>query len=409
MPQLGAANVLHVDMDAFFAAAELRRRPELTGRPVIVGGTGDRGVVAAASYEARRFGVHSAMPTRRARSLCPGGVFLQADHEHYRRLSERIMDLFGAFTPLVEPLSLDEAFLDTTGARRLFGEPVEIARRIRDELASAEGLPCSVGVAPNKLLAKLASEQAKPQVTAAAVRPGRGVIVVEPHEAEAFLHRLGVRSLPGVGPATLRRLRDLGVGTVGELAALPPETLVATFGKAHGRRLAELATAHDPRPVVARRAPKSLSSEVTFPRDVVDRGALGAELVRQADLLATRLREAGCTAGTIILKLRFGDFRTVTRSRTLPRATAHAPRIARAARSLLDSLTVDAGVRLLGLAAGTLSVGGGEQLTLDEAGGAPASALDDALDELRTRFGSQVITPAGARSPAQPQGLEGTR
>ena len=396
MPQLGAANVLHVDMDAFFAAAEVLRRPELSGRPVIVGGTGDRGVVAAASYEARRFGVQSAMPTRRARSLCPGGVFLPADHDHYRELSRRIMDLFGSYTPLVEALSLDEAFLDVTGARRLFGTPADIAQEIRADLARTEGLGWSVGVAPNKLLAKLASESAKPRVGAGGVRPGRGVVVVEPGEATAFLHRLPVRSLPGVGPATKRRLSEIGVGTVGELAGLPVDTLVAAFGRAQGHRLAELAGAHDPRPVVASRAPKSLSTEVTFPHDISDRARLRVEVVRQADALGSRLREAGCTTGTVVLKLRFGDFRTLTRSRTLPRATAHAPHIARAARSLLDSLEVDAGVRLLGLAAASLSVGGGEQLTLDEAAGAPASALDEALDELRDRFGSQVITPASA-------------
>ena len=406
MPQLGAANVLHVDMDAFFAAAEVLRRPELAGRPVIVGGTGDRGVVAAASYEARRFGVHSAMPTRRARSLCPGGVFLPADRDYYRELSGKIMALFGTFTPVVEALSLDEAFLDVTGARRLFGAPAEIARRIRADLARSEDLTCSVGVASNKLLAKLASEHAKPLAGAGGVRPGRGVVVVEPGEAVAFLHRLPVQSLPGVGPATLRRLRELGATTVGELAVLPTDTLVATFGRAHGYRLAELAGAHDPRPVVASRVPKSLSTEVTFAQDVSDRVALQVESARQADVLAARLREAGCTAATIVLKLRFGNFRTVSRSRTLPRATAHGPHLARAARRLLDSSEIDSGVRLLGLGAGALSVGGGEQLTLAEAAGAPAAALDEALDELRTRFGPQAIAPAGVHPPAPPEGVE---
>ncbi|MCY4630826.1 MAG: DNA polymerase IV [bacterium] len=406
MPQTGAANVLHVDMDAFFAAAEVLRRPELLDRPVIVGGTGDRGVVAAASYEARRFGVHSAMPTRRARSLCPGGVFLDTDHDYYRELSRRIMEHFATFTPVVEALSLDEAFLDVTGARRLFGKPAEIARRIRADLAHTEGLTCSVGVASNKLVAKLASEHAKPLAAPGGVRPGRGVVVVEPAETPAFLHGLPVRSLPGVGPATLGRLREFGVKTVSELAALPPDTLVATFGRAHGYRLAELAVGHDPRPVVASRAPKSLSTEVTFPQDVLDRLALQVEVVRQADALAARLREAGCTTATIVLKLRFGDFRTVSRSRTLPRATAHGPHIARAARKLLDSTGIDTGVRLLGLAAGALSVGGGEQLTLDEAAGAPASALDEALDELRARFGAQVIAPASTHSPAPQEGVE---
>ena len=401
MPPLEAANVLHVDMDAFFAAAEVLRRPELAGRPVVVGGTGNRGVVAAASYEARRFGVHSAMPTGRARSLCPGGVFLPADHDYYRELSRRIMQLFESFTPLVEALSLDEAFLDVTGARRLFGAPVEIARRIRTELERAEGLICSVGVAPNKLLAKLASEQAKPQAGPGGVQPGRGVVSVEPQHAVEFLHRLPVGSLPGVGPATLRGLRELGTRTIGDLAAMPPETLVASFGRAHGRRLAELAGAHDPRPVVASRPPKSLSTEVTFPRDISDRTELENELARQADAVASRLREAGCTARTVVLKLRLGDFRTVTRSRTLPRGTAHARHIARAARSLLESLEVETGIRLLGLGAAGLSTDGGEQLTLDEAAGVPAAALDEALDDLRARFGSQVIAPAGAHSPAR--------
>ena len=396
MAPLGAATVLHVDMDAFFAAAEVRRRPGLAGLPVIVGGTGDRGVVAAASYEARRSGVHSAMPTARARLLCPQGVFLATDHAYYRELSGRIMALFGSFTPLVEAASLDEAFLDVGSARRLFGSPIEIAGRIRADLRSSEGLACSVGIGSNKLLAKLASRAAKPRPGSRGVEPGAGIVVVEPHEALPFLHRLPVRALPGVGPATLRGLGDMGVETVGDLAATPVGTLVAAFGRAHGYRLAELSQARDPRPVVAVRTPKSLSTEVTFPQDVSDRTALERELVRQADSLATRLRSAGCTTRTVVLKLRFGDFRTVTRSRRLPEATSHALHLARAAKELLAPLEVAGGVRLLGLGAGGLLTGGSVQMRLDEAASAPPAALDEALDDLRARFGPQVITPASA-------------
>ena len=396
------AHVLHVDMDAFFAAAEVRRRPDLAGLPVIVGGTGSRGVVAAASYEARRFGVHSAMPTARARLLCPQGVFLPGDHAYYREVSDRIMALFESFTPLVEAVSLDEAFLDVTGAGRLFGSPRDIGQRIRGDVYGAEGLTCSVGVAPNKLLAKLASERAKPTVGPAGVSPGPGVVVVPASAAVAFLHPLVVGALPGVGPATLRGLRDMGVETIADLAAVPPEELVSAFGRAHGYRLGELAQARDPRPVVASRTPKSLSTEVTFASDIADRQALEVEIVRQADALATRLRAAGCSTRNVVLKLRFGDFRTVTRSRRLGQATDHAPHLARAAKHLLASLDVDAGVRLLGLAASSPATDGSVQLSLDALDGAPPGALDAALDDLRARFGSEVIAPASThRSPGR--------
>ena len=400
MAALAAASVLHVDMDAFFAAAEVRRRPDLAGRPVIVGGTGSRGVVAAASYEARRFGVHSAMPTARARLLCPDGAFLAGDHAYYREVSSRIMGLFESFTPIVEAVSLDEAFLDVAGSGRLFGPPRDIARRIRADLRRTEGLTCSVGVAPNKLLAKLASERAKPIAGPAGVRSGAGVVEVPPADAVSFLHPMGVRALPGVGPATARGLQDMGVETVADLAAVPVESLVAAFGKAHGRRLAELAQARDPRPVVASRSPKSLSSEVTFPIDTADRQELEAEIVRQADLVAARLRDARCTARVVVLKLRFGDFRTVTRSQQLGQATAHAAHLARAAKKLLGSLDVAAGVRLLGLGTSGLTSGGGVQLSLDQIDRAPPAALDEALDDLRARFGAEVIAPASAHRPA---------
>jgi DNA polymerase-4 len=399
MAAVEAASVLHVDMDAFFAAAEVRRRPDLAGKPVIVGGTGNRGVVAAASYEARRFGVHSAMPTARARLLCPQGVFLAGDHGYYRELSSRIMALFGSFTPIVEAVSLDEAFLDVSGSGRLFGSPRDIAEQIRTDIRRTEGLSCSVGVAPNKLLAKLASERAKPVAGPAGVEPGAGVVEVRAAAAMTFLHPMGVRALPGVGPATVRGLQDMGIERVADLAAVPVDSLVAAFGKAHGRRLAELAQARDPRPVVASRAPKSLSSEVTFPIDIADRQELEVEIVRQADLVAARLRDARCAAQGVVLKVRFGDFRTVTRSQRLGQATAHAPHLARPAKKLLRSLDVATGVRLLGLAASALTADRSVQLSLEQIDRAPPAALDDALDDLRARFGPEVITPASAHRP----------
>ena len=230
-------------MDAFFVACELRRRPELSGQPVVVGGTGRRGVVAAASYEARRYGVFSAMPSATARRLCPSAVFLPGDHALYAAVSRDVRDIFGRVTPLVEPLALDEAFLDVTGARALLGDGVTIAHRLRGEIHDELGLECSVGVAPNKFLAKLASVDAKPRPSPDGITPGPGVFEVRPGEELAYLHPLPVGRLWGVGPATLERLRRMGVTTVGDLAALAPEAVIASLGKAHGRHLLDLAAA----------------------------------------------------------------------------------------------------------------------------------------------------------------------
>jgi DNA polymerase IV len=325
-------------MDAFFVACELRRRPELQGRPVVVGGTGARGVVAAASYEARRWGVHSAMPSSRARRLCPEAVFLPGDHAHYAEVSAEVFEIFRRCTPLVEGLSLDEAFLDVTGARRLLGDGEAIAwwvrQRIHDELA----LACSVGVAPSKFLAKLASEMAKPRASPAGITPGPGVLVVAPGEELAFLHPLPVERLWGVGPATLARLQRLGVVTVGDLAALPESLVVSALGAAQGRHLHRLAHADDRRPVEPDRQVKSVGHEETFPEDLFDAADLGRVLVRQADAVAARLRSLGSSGRTVHLKLRYGDFTTLTRAVTLPEPVSTGPAIARAARGLLDAL-----------------------------------------------------------------------
>ncbi len=384
--------ILHVDMDAFFVAVEVRRDPSLAGRAVVVGGNGARGVVAAASYEARVHGVHSAMPSTRARRLCPHAVFLPGDHARYAEVSERVMAVLRSYTPLVEPISLDEAFLDVSGSRRLWGSGPEIAHRIRADVDEREGLVCSVGVATTKFLAKLASEAAKPTAALDGVRPGAGVVVVPTGGELAFLHPLPVRALWGVGPKTHERLDRLGVTTVGDLAALSVETLTAAVGDAAGRHLHGLANGVDDRSVVPDQELKSVGHEETFPRDQHDHEALGQELARLADAVGRRLRAQGLAARTVVLKVRFGDFRTVTRSVTLADPVASGHDLTAAASGLLAALDVSGGVRLLGVSATGLVAGGQEQLRLD----APADwpEADRAMDRIRDRFGADAIGPA---------------
>ena len=396
--------ILHVDMDAFFVSVELRRRPELRGRPVVVGGTGDRGVVAAASYEARAYGVHSAMASVRARRLCPDLVFLPGDHAHYGEVSARIMEVFRSVTPVVEPLSLDEAFLDVSGTRRLHGPAPALAARVRDEVARREDLTCSVGVAPNKFLAKLASEAAKPQVARAGPVVGSGVFVVDPGGELAFLHPLEVSALWGVGPATLARLGRFGVRTVGDLAALPVDALTSSLGPAAGRHLHELSWGRDDRPVVADQEPRSVSHEETFAHDRHHLDDLRPDLVRMADAVATRLRRHGYRGRTVQLKVRYGDFTTVTRSRTLVAATDRGTELVERSWELLAALPVSRGVRLLGVGMSNLTrevpV---RQMSLDDldaggtgSGGVPDESWDaanGAVDEIRSRFGPGVIGP----------------
>ena len=390
--------ILHVDMDAFFVAVEVARDPSLAGRPVVVGGTGERGVVAAASYEARAHGVHSAMPATRARRLCPHAVFLPGRHDRYREVSERVMAVLASFTPLVEPLSLDEAFLDVSGARRLWGTGPEIAARIRERIRDEEGLTCSVGVAPTKFLAKLASEAAKPTASLDGVRPGAGVVVVPVGDELAFLHPLPVRALWGVGPRTHERLDRLGIATVGDLARLPLDTLVAAVGDAHGHHLHRLANGVDERSVVPDQAVKSIGHEETFARDRHDHAALVADLVRMADAVGRRLRAAGQAGRTVVLKVRFGDFTTITRSVTLPDPVDSGRAIAQAAEDLLSALDVSPGVRLLGVSANGLVAGGTEQLRLDDP--ADWSEADRTMDRIRERFGDDAIAPAAVLGDA---------
>jgi DNA polymerase-4 len=375
-----------------------------------VGGLGPRGVVAAASYEARAFGVYSATPMMRARRACPDAVFLAPRFDRYREASTAVMAILRSYTPLVEPIALDEAFLDVEGSRRLHGTGPEIAVAIRTRVKAETGLTASVGVATTKLLAKLASDLSKPD----------GLFVVEPGTELDLLHPLGVRRLWGVGPATERKLTALGVTTVGQLAALPQDTLVQALGRASGHHLHELAWNRDERAVVADQEVKSIGHEETFPADLHDHAGLEHRLVALADGVATRLRAAGMAARTVQLKVRFGDFTTVTRSRTLPEPTDLAAELRRVAGELLRSLDVAPGVRLLGISGQQLlrrTPSAADQGTLfpdesaepTDAGAddtplstAPAGERQDALersvDAVRARFGPGAVGHGGARS-----------
>ncbi len=397
-------SILHVDMDAFYVSVELRRRPELRGQPVVVGGDGGRGVVAAASYEARRYGVFSAMPSSTAKRKCPHLVFLNGDHAHYAAVSEQVHAIFADVTPLIEPLSLDEAFLDVTGATRLLGEPTHIGAVIRQRIDTELGLPCSVGVAPNKFLAKLASVAAKPKVVGGAVRSGHGVFEVRRGRELEFLHPLPVTALWGVGPATHERLQRFAVKTVGDLAALDEGALCAALGDAAGRHLYALAWARDERAVEPDRQMKSMSHEETFSVDRHTHDELRRELARLADGVASRLRASGAGARTLTLKVRFAGFHTITRSTTLPGAVATAHAIVQATLPLLEAVDPAPGVRLLGVSASKFEAVA-EQLSfgLDGAAHSAGAASDanwqraeSAVDEIRRKFGDQVIGPGAA-------------
>lgn len=396
--------ILHVDMDAFYVSVELRRRPELRGKPVVVGGSGDRGVVAAASYEARRFGVFSAMSSRKARQLCPQAVFLPGDHAHYGEVSAQVHEHFRSVTPLVEPIALDEAFLDVTGALRLLGDGPAIARHLRDEIRRDLELGCSVGVAPSKLLAKLASEAAKPRIVDGRVREGAGVVEVRPGEELDFLHPHPVGALWGVGPATLARLETVGVHTVGDLAALDRSTVESLLGRGTGAHLWLLAQAVDDRPVEPDRAVKSIGHEETFATDRHTDDEVHAEVVRLADAVAARLRAHGVAARTVTLKVRFSSFTTITRSTTPGNPLDTGPSIVRALEPLMAAIDPTPGIRLIGVSGSNL-VNPARQLTLDvlfdesEPDERRWQEASGAVDEIRRRFGTGSISPASTLRP----------
>ncbi|MEY2476998.1 MAG: polymerase [Actinomycetota bacterium] len=381
-------------MDSFYVSVEVQQDPSLAGKPVIVGGSGDRGVVASCSYEARAYGIHSAMPSARARRLCPHAVFISGHFDLYSEYSRRMHAVLTSYTPLVEGISLDEAFLDVTGALRLFGTGEEIAHQIRTRVADELSLPCSVGVATTKLIAKLASKAAKPKAALSGPQPGLGVCVVEAGRELAFLHPLPVSALWGVGPATETRLKRFGVATIGDLATVPRATLVGSLGQSLGAHLHELAHGRDPRPVEPDREIKSVSHEETYAADHVAHEPLRIEAVRMADAVATRLRSARLSGRTVTIKVRFGDFTTITRSHTFPSPVDGGSTIAKAAVELLDQVDVSGGVRLFGVGVSNLAEDGARQLTLDDALTASGrNDADKAVDEVRARFGERSVGP----------------
>ncbi|CAG7622376.1 DNA polymerase IV [Actinacidiphila bryophytorum] len=330
--------ILHLDMDAFFAAVEQASKPSLRGKPVVVGGLGPRGVVATASYEARVHGVHSAMAMAHARRLCPNAAYLVPRFGIYRRISDIVMALLAEVSPLIEPLSLDEAFVDLE-AGDLAGDPRAVAERLRADIRAATGLTASVGLAGSKLLAKIASEQAKPD----------GLVVVEPGTERALLDPLPVRTLWGVGPATAEHLRRAGILTVAEIAQAGEPELVRLLGKAHGSSLHAMAAGLDNRPVVADRDVKSISVEDTFDTDLTDRARVRFEIDRLADRCAQRLRGAGRSGRTVVVKIRRYDFSTLTRSETLRAPTDDPAVVKETARRLAEAVDTTGGVRLLGV------------------------------------------------------------
>ncbi|HWF58646.1 MAG TPA: DNA polymerase IV [Candidatus Dormibacteraeota bacterium] len=380
--------IIHVDLDAFYASVEELRRPELRGRAIIVGGGGEeyrRGVVSAASYEARRFGVHSAMPLARARRLCPQAVVLPVDFAAYRRASRQVFALARRLTPLVQPLSLDEAYLDVTGSIALLGAPERMAIDLRDRIASVCGLDASCGVATSRLVAKVASDLKKP----------RGMVVVPPGAEAGFLAPLPLRRLPGLGPATERTLAALGITSLGELAALPLDTLRRRLGDHAATSLSERARGIDRSVVTLPERPKSISREETFSVDVSARQQLERLLRGCAADIGRQLRHGGWTARTATLKLRYSDFTTLSRQATWPTPQNGDVELARAALRLLEDVWSGAPVRLLGM--GVSGIIDAAQLDLFDASDAPRDTrLDHALDSLRDRFGAAAPKRGGA-------------
>ncbi|MEU8547947.1 DNA polymerase IV [Streptomyces roseoverticillatus] len=378
-----APTILHLDMDAFYASAEQAAKPSLRGKPVVVGGIGPRGVVATASYEARVFGVRSAMATAQARRLCPNAAYLTPRFSLYRDISEVVMGLLRALSPLVEPLSLDEAFVDleaggvepTTAAVRAVGE------RLRRDIRAATGLSGSVGLAASKMLAKIASEDAKPD----------GLLLIEPGTELEMLRPMSVRVIPGVGPATAETLRRAGINTVAETAEAGEAELVRLLGKAHGSGLYALATGHDDRPVVAERDAKSVSVEDTFEEDLTDRTRVQLEIARLADRCVQRLRAAGRSGRTVVIKVRSYDFSTLTRSETLRGPTDDPAVVREAAARLIDGVDTTTGVRLLGVGVSGLADYTQEDLfaqAASEASSAAAAAAADAAGGAEPARGS---------------------
>ncbi|MFJ4252703.1 DNA polymerase IV [Microbacterium sp. NPDC090003] len=375
--------ILHVDMDAFYAAVEILDDPRLRGLPIIIGAPDGRSVVSSASYEARRYGVRSAMPVSQAIRLCPSARIVMPHFHRYQEVSRQVMAIFESFTPLVEPLSVDEAFLDVQGVRRLWGSPGVIARLVRERVADEVGITCSVGVAATKHVAKMASTIAKPD----------GMLVVPAARTLEFLSPRPVRAMWGVGPKAAEALEARGIRTIGDIRESSPEMLDRAVGSALSARLAQLARGEDARVIDTERVEKSIGHEETFEHDILDRPFLRAELLRLADRVAARLRRAQWEAATVSIKIRFDDFRTVNRSQTLSEPTAVGQRIGEAAQALFEQIDRRDPIRLVGVRAEKLQPAGGGGMGLwddDEDWRRVEGAVDDAV----ARFGNATITRA---------------
>jgi DNA polymerase-4 len=391
---VAARTILHVDMDAFYASVEQRDRPELRGLPVIVGGAGHRGVVAAASYEVRRYGVHSAMPTREAMRRCPEAIVVPPRIAHYAAVSAQIFEVFHEFTPLVQGLSLDEAFLDVTASREALGDGEHIARQIKRRIRERTELNASVGVAPNKLVAKIASDLRKPD----------GLVVVRDEDVRATLDPLPVRKLFGLGPKTVPRLESLGIHTFADLRSASPSQLRSIFGR-YTERVQQRAAGIDDRPVLPDVDEKQVSAEETFDVDIRDPARLHAEVYRLADKACARLRARELAAGCVTVKIRRADFTTYTRQRALEPRTQETRVVTRIATELLDAWLATqpgAALRLLGIGVTDLA----EQRQADLFA-VPESTrnrqLDAAMDQIRTRFGRTALTRASSLDAPGPE------
>ncbi len=376
------STILHVDMDAFFASVTERDHPELKGKAVVIG-AGVRGVVTSANYEARKFGIKAAMPVGRAQRLAPHAIFIPPDHKRYSEVSEHIMEIFHSFTPLVEPISLDEAFLDVTKARRLLGDGRAIATAIRAKVEAQEGITCSVGIASSKFIAKLASQRCKPN----------GILEIPTDRVLTFLHPLPVSALWGVGPKTNEALERLGLHTVGDIAQTPQQTLIRALGQAAGESLYELAWGRDDRDVIPEDPDKSISAAETFDRDIDDPEIVAKEILRMCERASSRMRERSLFAKTIALKVRFADFTTVNRSKTLPLPIDTTHEIYEVAKALYEALSIErARIRLVGVSLENLHSDTHEQLVL----GARESSwreLQGGIDAAKARFGRDSVRP----------------
>lgn len=383
--------IIHIDMDAFFAAVEQRDHEELRGKPVIIGGTGNRGVVATASYEARRFGVHSAMSMVEARRRCPEGVFLPCDHAKYSQVSADLNRIFAEFSPMVEPLSLDEAFLDVSGMEQLYKDPKEIASCIKMRIKEELGLTASAGVANNKFLAKLASELQKPD----------GLVVIRPGEEQAILCELPITRMWGVGEATAQVLKKLGIYTIGQLAKADVVQLAQHCGQI-AYAIHRLAHGQDDRLVVPEMEPKTIGNEVTFPIDIRTLAQIETELLALSEKVGWRLRRHGYSGRTITVKIRFASFKTITRSKTLLEPTHFDEVLYETAMDFFRQISLQEGIRLLGITVSNLQSGSG-QMSLFNQEDNKRTAVYEAVDKLRNKFGEGIVTKGRLASCRKPK------